>query len=376
MSSVANSSLDLALGQLFFIGLEGPALLPKEADFIVKNNIGGVTLFGRNLKSVPELHKLCSDLWALRSKMPNKSALFIAIDMEGGRVHRLKPPFTQWPSLAKLAALNSTTTAFKFANMMGLELKSVGINLDFAPCIDVLTNPKNVLIGDRSIGTDPEFVAKIASALVRGYIKAGVISCAKHFPGHGNTIIDSHEDLPIEDVDMETLESRELIPFKKSFRARMDMVMTAHIKYQKIDPILPATLSPIIIKKLIREQLKYRNIVISDDLDMKALTNNYSREKIPVMALQAGCDVLLYCNDFTSPPIALEQVKKAIASGEVSKTQIEESLARVASLKKEFLVNAGPLPLEEASKIIGNPEHLRVAKSILEGRSPEDLRVT
>jgi len=188
------------IGQLFFIGLEGPALTSKEADFIVKNNIGGVTLFGRNLKTPIELHKLCSDLHNLKSRMPAKAPLFIAIDMEGGRVHRLKAPFTQWPSLGKVAALDSTSVAFKFANMMGIELKAMGINLDFAPCVDVLTNPKNILIGDRSLGEDPEYVAKMASALVRGYIKAGIVTCAKHFPGHGNTIIDSHEDLPVEDI--------------------------------------------------------------------------------------------------------------------------------------------------------------------------------
>lgn len=302
-------------------------------------------------------------------------APFIAIDMEGGRVHRLKPPFTQWPSLGKLAALDSTSVAFKFANMMGAELRAVGITLDFAPCVDVLTNPQNVLIGDRSLGSDPEFVAKMASALVRGYIKAGVAACAKHFPGHGNTIIDSHEDLPIEDIDLKTLENRELIPFKKTFRARMDFVMTAHIKYNKIDPEHPATLSPIIIKKMLREGLRYRNLIISDDLDMKALTKNYAREEIPVLALQAGCDVLLYCNDFTSPPIALEAVRKAIADGKVSKDQLNESLKRMASLKKEFLEQR-PMPFTEATKIIGHPDHLRLAKAIVEGQVPEDLKVT
>lgn len=368
--------MDSAIGQLFFVGLEGPELTAKEADFLVKNNIGGVTLFGRNLKSPLELHKLCSDLHNLKSRMPSRAPLFIAIDMEGGRVHRLKPPFTQWPSLAQLAALDSTSVAFKFANLMGVELRAMGINLDFAPCTDLLTNPKNVLIGDRSLGSDPEFVGKMASALVRGYIKAGVVACAKHFPGHGNTVIDSHEDLPIEDIDMKTLEERELIPFKRSFRARMDMVMTAHIKYKNIDPEHPATLSPLIIKKILRENLRYRHLVITDDLDMKALTKNYSRQEIPVLALQAGCDILLYCNDFKSPPIGLEAVRKAIKDQRIPAQQINESLKRVADLKKEVLVNAGPLPLAEASKLIGHPDHLRLAKAIQEGVVSEDLKVT
>jgi beta-N-acetylhexosaminidase len=368
--------VSIAIGQLFFIGLDGTSLTAQEADFIVKNDIGGVTLFGRNLKTPQELHKLCSDLHNLKSKMPSKAPPFIAIDMEGGRVHRLKPPFTQWPSLGKVAALDSTSVAFKFANMMGAELRAMGVNLDFAPCVDVLSNPKNELIGDRSLGADPEFVAKMASALVRGYIKAGVVACAKHFPGHGNTIIDSHFDLPVEDVDMATLESRELIPFKKTFRARMDMVMTAHIKYKNIDPQYPATLSPIIIKKLLRETLRYRNLIISDDLDMKALTNNYKREEIPVLALQAGCDILLYCNEPSSPPIGLEVVRKALADKSVSLAQVQESLKRVETLKRETLSDAASLPFDEAAKVIGHPDHLRLAKAILEGHAPEDLKVT
>lgn len=368
--------MEKSIGQLFFIGLEGTELTAKEAEFIIKNDIGGVTLFGRNLKTPIELHKLCTDLHNLRNKTASKAPLFIAIDMEGGRVHRLKPPFTQWPALAQVAKLNSTSIAFKFANIMGTELRAMGINLDFAPCVDVLTNPDNVLIGDRSLGTDPEEVGKMASALVRGYIKAGVVACAKHFPGHGNTIIDSHEDLPIEDVDMATLESRELVPFKRAFRARMDMVMTAHIKYRKIDPQHPATLSPIIIKKLLRETMRFKNLIITDDLDMKALTKNYSREEIPVLAFQAGCDIMLYCNDFTSPPIGLESVKKALGDGKISKAQVEESLARMSALKKESLANCNPMPLAEASKVIGHPEHLRLAKAILSGEVSEDLKTT
>lgn len=368
--------MDSNIGQLFFIGLEGPELTAKEADFIVKNNIGGVTLFGRNLKGPIELHKLCTDLHNLKYKMSTKAPLFIAIDMEGGRVHRLKAPFTQWPSLGKLAKLNSTSIAFKFANMMGAELRAMGINLDFAPCVDVLSNPQNALIGDRSLGSDPEFVAKMASALVRGYIKAGVVACAKHYPGHGNTIIDSHEDLPIEEVDLKTLESRELVPFKKSFRARMDLVMTAHIKYKNIDPEHPATLSPLFIRKMLREQMRYKNLIITDDLDMKALTKNYKREEIPVLAFKAGCDIMLYCNEFTSPPIGLEAVRKALKDKVISEDQVRDSIKRVNDLKKEFALNSEPMPLAQASQLVGHPEHLRLAQAINDGNVPEELRAT
>jgi beta-N-acetylhexosaminidase len=368
--------MEKEVGQLLFIGIEGPELTAKEAEFMIKNDIGGVTLFGRNCKSPEQIQKLCSDLHNLKTKMPSKQAPFIAIDMEGGRVHRLKAPFTQWPSLGKLGALDSTSVAFKFANFMGLELRSMGINIDFAPCIDVLTNKDNVLIGDRSFGSDPEFVAKMASALVRGYIKAGVIPCAKHFPGHGNTIVDSHEDLPVDETPLAILQEREMLPFKKTFRARMDLVMTAHILYNQVDAKLPATLSPKFMKDILRSDLRYRGLVISDDLDMKALRNHFKREEIPVMALQAGCDILLYCNEFDAPPMALEAVRKAIADKKVDVGQLKESLKKVFDLKKEFVQNCVPHDMAAAVKIIGNPEHVKLAKAIADGSVPEDMRVT
>jgi beta-N-acetylhexosaminidase len=361
------------LGQLFIIGLEGKTLSANEASFISKNNIGGVILFARNVESPQQVHKLCSDVQNLRSQQKDKAPLFIGIDMEGGRVARLKAPFTQWPPLAQLGALDSTSAAFKFALGMGAELRAVGINLDFAPCVDVLTNPKNTVIGDRAISTDPEQVAKISSALVRGYIKSNVLPCAKHFPGHGNTLIDSHEELPVENATLEELEKGALIPFKKAFRARLDMVMTAHIKFKNIDPDFPVTLSKKFLQTLLRGEMRYRNLIITDDLDMKALSKYHSVEDLPVMALQAGCDMLLYCNEMAHPPRALEAVKKAVSEGKIPAAQLEESLKRVLALKKEKLLQPDPPSFQEASKVIGHPDHLKLAKGIAEGHIPEEL---
>lgn len=361
------------LGQLFMIGLEGKGLAAHEAEFLVKNNIGGVILFARNIGTPQELHKLCSDLHALRHKTKDKLPLFVSIDMEGGRVARLKAPFTQWPPAEKFGKLDSTSVGFRFAMNLAQELRAVGINIDFAPCVDVLTNAKNVLIGDRALSSDPEQVAKMASSIVRGFVKGGVIACAKHFPGHGNTIIDSHEDLPIEDADLERLRKVELVPFKKVFRARIDLVMTAHIKFPKVDAEWPVTLSEKFVRDLLRTELRYRALVITDDLDMKALASHYDRDLIPVRALQAGCDILLYCNELDRPPKALAAVKKAIASGQVSSAQIDDSYKRIAALKREFLAEPDPLPWADAAKLIGHPEHLRLSKAVQEGQVPQEL---
>lgn len=366
-------SLRHIAGQHFFIGIAGHALTPDEKKFIVENNIGGVCLFGRNVADPKQVHSLCSEIQSLRHQQPDKAPLFISIDMEGGRVHRLKAPFTVWPPLRRLGELDTPTVSFHFANRMGQELKAVGINLDFAPCVDIFTNPQNTVIGDRSIGSDAELVAKHASALVRGYIKAEIISCVKHFPGHGNTIVDSHEDLPVEELDISTLESRELIPFRKTFKARVDMVMTSHIKFPNIDPDWPATLSEKFITQILRNELRYRGLVVTDDLGMKAMTKHYGIEEVPVRALNAGVDLLLYCNDPEVPPQALEAVVGAMAQGSLSEEKMKDSHRRILEFKKNKIPHPDPVSLTEALAIVGNAENLKIAAAIAQNKVPEGL---
>ncbi|HEY8269675.1 MAG TPA: beta-N-acetylhexosaminidase, partial [Pseudobdellovibrionaceae bacterium] len=355
------------------IGISGTALTADEKKFIINNNIGGIVLFDRNISDPRQVHALCSEIQSLRHEMIEKAPLFIGIDMEGGRVARLKAPFTVWPPLKSLGDLDNATVTFHFANRMGLELHAVGINLDFAPCVDVFTNPKNTVIGDRSISSDAEIVARHATALVRGFIKSNIISCAKHFPGHGHTLVDSHEDLPLEELDLQRLDSLELIPFKRSFKARVELVMTSHILFKNIDPEWPVTLSEKFLKKILREDYRYRGLIVTDDLDMKALTKHYDSKQIPVKALQAGADLLLYCNEPLSPPRAIEAVTEALTQNQLKKADLEASYKRILELKKDKIPHPDPMPLEEAIKIIGNPEHQNLAQAIVRGEVPAGL---
>jgi beta-N-acetylhexosaminidase len=361
------------IGQQVIIGIQGLTLATDEAEFIVRNNIGGVILFKRNIESPEQVRALSAQIQSLRSRMADKSPLFISVDMEGGRVARMKAPFTQWPPLAAIGAIDSTSVAFRFAQAMGDELKSVGINLDFAPCIDILSNPANQVIGDRALSSEADKVAKLGSAIVRGYIKSGMIPCAKHFPGHGNTLLDSHEDLPVENKTLAELEAFELEPFKKAFRARLHMVMAAHIKFPKIDPDWPATLSSIFLKTILREKLRYRNLIITDDLDMKALTKNFDRPTIAVRALEAGANILLYCNEPDSPGIALDAIEKAISDKKLDSQTVTENHRLVLELKRSVLVNPDPLSMDEVRNIVGHPDHLRLSKGIAVGQVPADL---
>lgn len=357
------------IGQLIFIGLSGPTLTSDEKKFIIENNIGGVVLFPRNCISPKQIFDLCCELQSLSSKMKDKVPLFIGIDMEGGRIHTLKPPFTQWPALKSIGDLDNVTVAFNFTNRMGLELASVGINLDFAPCIDVFTNPKNTVIGDRAVGSDPMLVEKYTSALIRGYLKANIINCVKHFPGHGNTLIDSHDDIPVEDCDLNRLMSCELIPFKKAFRSKADMVMTAHVHFKKIDPLWPATLSEFFLKKICKEELKFRGLIIADDLDMKALTKHYDFETIAVQAIKAGNDILMYCHNFLSPGKAIDAIIDAVAQGIIGQSEIEERYKKIVEFKKLRLMHT-KLNWSEAEKIIGCKSHVKFAEDVKNGVVP------
>ena len=361
-----------ALGQHLIIGLRGPALEADEIDFIVRNNIGGVILFARNCLSPPQVHALCSEVQALRGRMPDKAPLWIGVDNEGGRVARLKPPFTQWPAPAELGKVDSTSVAFKFAAQMGEELRAVGINVCFAPSADVLTNPNNPAIGDRSFGPDPELVARMASAVVRGFMKSDVLPCVKHFPGHGNTAVDSHFTLPVETRTLIELRARELVPFKKTLHARLDLVMTAHILFPNVDPVWPASLSPV-FAGLLREELRFRGLIVTDDLGMKALADRWSVANVAVQAMKAGADLLLYCNEPEAPGIALEALRKALSEKSLDASLLKTSLQRIFTLKRAKLIKPDPLPFEQTSEAIGHADHSRLAQAIASGSVSEEL---
>ncbi|MFZ3231816.1 MAG: beta-N-acetylhexosaminidase [Pseudobdellovibrio sp.] len=366
-------SLRELLGQHMLIGVSGPALTTSEKKFIVENNISGVVLFARNCINPTQIRDLCAEIQLLRHQMKDRAPLFIGIDMEGGRVHRLKPPFTQWPPLKLIGDLDAPTVAFHFAQRMGTELMSVGINLDFAPCIDIFTNPKNTVIGDRAISSDPYQVEKMCSALIRGYIKSGILSCGKHFPGHGHTIIDSHEELPVEEADMKRLNEVELVPFRKAARSRVDMMMTAHILFKNVDPKWPVTLSEFFLKKLLRDEMKYHGLIITDDLDMKAMAKHYDKDSIPVLAMQAGADLLLYCNEPESPPVAIESLISAVAQGKLKESDLALTHKRILEVKKIKLLTPDPRPIDESMMVIGCAEHLQLADAIRKGVVPDGL---
>jgi len=332
------------LGQLLWIGFEGTALSRELASEIAAGQWGGVTLFRRNLvyrdgePPVLESEPLVDLNDSLHSAIAaGEAPLLISVDQEGGRVQRARAPAVRWPPMAAIEATGARAAelARRIGNAVGTELDALDFDVDFAPVLDVNSNPENPIIGDRSFSADPEKAAELALAFAEGLAAAGLVSCGKHFPGHGDTVTDSHLALPRIDRDRASLEAIELAPFRKAAEARLPMLMTAHVIFAALDDQLPATLSPKVVDGLLRKDIGYAGVVVSDDLDMKAVADHYGIGEAAERAILAGCDVLLLCRDRNHQLEAYENLIRAAESNSTLRDRIRESARRVHHLKRD-----------------------------------------
>jgi beta-N-acetylhexosaminidase len=278
-------------GQLLFVGFEGGELPTDLAELVGLGRVGGVVLFDRNVQDPVQLRALVN---ALHANAPPGSPLTVAIDQEGGRVQRLRRPWTEWPPMRRVGQRDRPDETRELGRALAGELADLGIDLDFAPVVDVDTNPGNPVIGDRSFARTPGAVARHGAAFIEGLQTGGVGACAKHFPGHGDTHLDSHLALPRVDYDLERLRSVELPPFRAAAEAGVASMMTAHVVVARLDPELPATLSPAALE-LLRDEIGFDGLVFGDDLEMAAVADHFSPRDSVRRALEAGCDALLVC---------------------------------------------------------------------------------
>ncbi len=348
------------IGQKLMIGFDGLFPGKEVRDLIQERAVGGVVLFKRNIETPEQTAEMCNQLQDLSPQVP----LFIAIDQEGGRISRVPPPFTQFPSMQTLGQIGSEDLAFSVGEVIGRELKSIGVNINFAPVLDVDTNPDNPIIGGRSFSADPETVTAMACQFIGGLHQSGVIATGKHFPGHGDTSIDSHEDLPEVAHPRKRLKRVEFPPFLAAIREGLSAMMTAHILLPKLDPRWPATLSRTIIQGILREQLNFSGVVFTDDLDMKAIHEKYDFEEVVVKSVVAGVDVLLICHDSHKPLMALEIMEELASYDPIFKKHIEKSADRILSLKEQFCLSRQHVDLEQVSSVIGCREHQSLAERI------------
>jgi len=342
-----------------FSGHTAPDDLRK---LIAEFDLAGVIFFARNIVEPRQVAELSRECASLARDWP----LWVSVDQEGGRVARLKAPFTEWPPAVTLGRSGDEALAERFASALAAELRAVGINLDFAPVLDVHTNPANPVIGDRALADDPELAGRLGAAVIRGLQKAGVAACGKHFPGHGDTHLDSHEALPIVEHDRKRLDAIEFVPFRRAIAEGVATIMTAHVLVPAIDEHHIASFSTRVVTGLLKEHLGFPGVVISDDLDMKAVSSTTESAEATVRAIQAGCDVVLLCNSTPEAQWqAMETLIRAVERREISWSRIDDAMLRQKRVKERFASSmAAGATAASGLDQVGRAEHLAIAREM------------
>ncbi|MEW6347536.1 MAG: beta-N-acetylhexosaminidase [Thermodesulfobacteriota bacterium] len=333
------------LGGLFMVGFEGTRFDSELSDFLAELRPAGVILFARNVEDPRQVGLLNKSVQS-HCLGTHGEGILIGVDQEGGRVRRLREPFTVFPAALELAASADPEQAVRgFARVTATELRLTGFNLDFAPVLDVVRDTVDVgnsVIGDRSFGANPDLVARLGLIVMETFADQGVISCCKHFPGHGGTSVDSHVDLPVDDRDAGSIETTDLLPFARAVRNHAPMLMTAHVRFPGLDPESCATFSPLIVRGLLREKLGYDGVVVTDDLDMGAVTNYFSPEEACLRAILAGSDMLLICNRPEKVLDCRTRLMEALRDGDLTEGRVRQALARIRRLKDRFRTSMIP----------------------------------
>jgi beta-N-acetylhexosaminidase len=347
-------------GQLAIAGFAGHSI-PTDLKLLAREfDLAGVILFARNVAEPEQVAEIAREAQTLARELP----LWVSVDQEGGRVARLRAPFTLWPAMHTLGRSGDEQLAERFARSLAAELRAVGVTLDFTPVLDILTNPKNPAIGDRALANTPEDVARLGAAIIETLQAAGIAACGKHFPGHGDTSTDSHNEMPLIEHPPDRLDAVELVPFKRAIAAGVAGIMTAHILVPAIDDKRPGTLSPAIVTGLLKEKLGFQGMVFTDDIGMKAISARHTIAEATVLAIAAGCDAVLMCGDSQEPQFtALEAVVHAVEDGTLPLRRVEDALARHRRTKERFLAPPQPRPLDARALriLLGRDEHQAVA---------------
>jgi beta-N-acetylhexosaminidase len=340
-------TLERDAARVFCAGFPGTDL--GELRELVRRGVRSVILFSRNLGEPREVAELVRSIKALSSE-----PIGVFVDQEGGKVQRLRAGFTPVPAMRSVGAHRDPELAFRVGKLIGSELSAVGIDVALAPVLDVDTNPQNPVIGERSFSRDPELVAELGAALVRGLLASGVAACGKHFPGHGDTELDSHLALPKLSHSLERIRAVELVPFRAAIAAGVPAVMTAHVVFSALDPELPATLSPAAIS-LLRRELGFDGLVVSDDTEMRAVVDHFGAGETAVRGIGAGIDLLLVCHTPSRVSAGIDALVEAAASGALDTDRVRDASRRVSGFLDRFATR--PLSAPDLS-VLRSPAHL------------------
>jgi len=351
------------IGQ-FLIGSIPDRTMPVEMRSLAKEfDLGGVILFSRNIEAPEQVAELAAESEALGRTRP----AWVSVDQEGGRVARLKEPFTTWPPMATLGRAGSEgdRLAERFASALANELRAVGITLDYAPVLDINTNPKNPVIGDRALAGQAEDVARLGRVIIKALQASGVAACGKHFPGHGDTSTDSHFELPLVEHPPDRLRAIEFEPFRAAIAEKVAFIMTAHVLVPSLDELRPSTLSPKVVQALLRDELGFEGVILSDDLEMKAVSAQYPVPESAVEAIRAGCDGVLICSgDLDLQARTLEALVRAVEAGVISPTRCDDAFLRLRRAKDRFLMGertGAGRRIRDLRDVLGREEHQLIA---------------
>jgi beta-N-acetylhexosaminidase len=333
--------VSVKIGEMFITGVTGLELSIEEKKFIQQSYIGGVILFKHNYHSPAQLADLINNIQSLRDEYP----LIIAVDQEGGRVKRFGEPFGNFPPMFTLGEIDSPKLTYEVHLAIAQELRVVGVNLNLSPVCDILYNENNKVIGDRAFAREREKVEKQISAAIRGLHSGGISACAKHFPGHGSTSKDSHFDLPFLKKNLDELKNEDLSPFLKATKSRVEFIMMAHLVVDAIDNEYPSSLSEKTYMFL-REFLNYDKLIITDDMEMKAITDHFGFEESILLAINGGANLLEY-RSFDKTLEAYEIAMKAYKEKKLKKEKIADSLNRLLKFKKKNFLDYRPVQLTE-----------------------------
>ncbi|WP_010098299.1 beta-N-acetylhexosaminidase [Ornithinibacillus scapharcae] len=341
-------TLEEKIGQMIIAGIDGTTPTPETKKLIKDYHVGGIIFFSDNLTSYKQSLALINVLKQLNSV--NEIPLFLSVDQEGGRVTRL-PGLEEHPSNKEIGLQDDPRLSYQYGSILAKELLAFGMNVNFAPVVDVNNNPKNPVIGDRAFGNNVPLVSRLSIPMMKGMKDNQIIPVIKHFPGHGDTEVDSHLELPRIDKTMQELQQVELVPFKEAIAEGAEVVMVAHILFPQLDSQYPSSMSKPIITDLLREKLGFNGVIITDDMMMDAIENHYEIGEAAVQSVKAGSDILLISEHYEDIVRAIDAVKGAVENGEISEKRIDESVERIIRLKEKYDINDNQVQYQDLQDI-------------------------
>jgi beta-N-acetylhexosaminidase len=331
---LAEMNLEEKIGQMMFAGISGTAMSDSTNRLINNYHVGGLIFYKNNIASTAQIVTLQNEV--REANAGNKLPLLLGVDQEGGRISRLPNEVKNLPTSLAIGNVNNPAYSYEVGTLLGKEVKAFGFNLNFAPVLDVNSNPNNPIIGDRSFGNNPEIVSRLGIETMKGMMAEDVIPVVKHFPGHGDTSVDSHLELPTVNKSLAELEELELIPFQAAVENGVDVIMAAHILLPKIDPDYPTSMSKVVLTDTLRKQLGFNGVIITDDMTMGAIAENYSIDQAAVQSVKAGSDMILVAHGESNIEATIAALKVAVENGEIKEERINESVAKVIRLKQKY----------------------------------------